>query len=71
MQKHYELGYARRPESMVMWNGGKQELSWEWFSLDNYDDEAQSPDAHDAAVAAVSHTPHLIASALAAATPRQ
>lgn len=30
-----------------------------------------TPDAHDAAVAAVSHTPHLIASALAAATPRQ
>ena len=30
-----------------------------------------APDAHDAAVAAVSHTPHLVASALAAATPRQ
>lgn len=28
-----------------------------------------TPDAHDAAVAAVSHTPHLVASALAAATP--
>ncbi len=30
-----------------------------------------TPDAHDAAVAAVSHTPHVVASALAAATPRQ
>jgi prephenate dehydrogenase len=30
-----------------------------------------TPDAHDAAVAAVSHTPHLVASALAAATPAE
>ncbi|MBT5426358.1 MAG: hypothetical protein HOK84_09195 [Bacteroidetes bacterium] len=41
MQRHYELGYARRPESMMMWNGRKQELKWDWFSLDNYDDEVQ------------------------------
>jgi hypothetical protein len=39
MQKHYELGYARRPESLVMWNGREQKLSWEWFNPDNYDDE--------------------------------
>jgi len=38
---HYELGYARRPENMVLWNGRQQELSWEWFSLDHYDDEVQ------------------------------
>lgn len=42
MRTHYELGYTRRPESMVMWNGRENKLSWEWFSLDNYDDEAQT-----------------------------
>jgi len=41
MRKHYELGYARRPESMVLWNGRENKLNWEWFSPDNYDDEAQ------------------------------
>jgi hypothetical protein len=41
MGKHYELGYARRPESMVQWNGRKNALNWEWFSLTNYDDEVQ------------------------------
>jgi hypothetical protein len=41
MERHYELGYARRPENLVMWNGRRRELSWEWFSLENYDDEAQ------------------------------
>jgi hypothetical protein len=41
LQKHYELGYGRRPESLVMWNGREQKLTWDWFSLDNYDDEAQ------------------------------
>jgi hypothetical protein len=41
MQKHYELGYARRPESMVLWNGREQKLSWEWFTDVNYGDEAQ------------------------------
>ena len=42
MNKHYELGYARRPESMVMWNSRENKLGWEWFSLTDYDDEAQS-----------------------------
>ena len=41
MNKHYELGYARRPENMVMWNGRENKLSWEWFSITDYDDEAQ------------------------------
>ena len=41
MGKHYELGYARRPESMVLWNGRENKLNWEWFSTDNYDDEVQ------------------------------
>ena len=41
MGKHYELGYARRPESMVLWNGRENKLNWEWFSPVNYDDEAQ------------------------------
>ncbi|HCC71802.1 MAG TPA: hypothetical protein DEQ09_11730 [Bacteroidales bacterium] len=41
MDKHYELGYARRPENMMMYNGYKNELSWEWFSISNYNDEAQ------------------------------
>jgi hypothetical protein len=41
MNKHYELGYARRPENMVMWNGRENKLSWEWFSIIDYDDEAQ------------------------------
>ena len=42
MNKHYELGYARRPENMVMWNSRENKLGWEWFSLTDYDDEAQS-----------------------------
>ncbi len=41
MDRHYELGYARRPESMVQWNGRENRLIWEWFSTDNYDDEVQ------------------------------
>jgi hypothetical protein len=41
MRKHYELGYARRPESMVLWNGRENRLNWEWFSMTDYDDEAQ------------------------------
>ena len=24
-----------------MWNGREQKLTWDWFSIDNYDDEAQ------------------------------
>ena len=41
MEKHYELGYARRPESMMMFDAAKNKHSWEWFSLVNYNDEAQ------------------------------
>jgi hypothetical protein len=41
MNRHYELGYARRPESMVMWNGRENRVNWQWFSTDQYDDEAQ------------------------------
>jgi hypothetical protein len=41
MHKHYELGYARRPENMVMFDGKKGKAAWEWFSLTDYDDEAQ------------------------------
>ncbi len=41
MEKHYELAYARRPENMVMWNSREKEQSWEWFSLNNYNDEVQ------------------------------
>jgi hypothetical protein len=41
LAKHFELGYARRPESMVMYNGRKNELKWDWFTLSNYNDEAQ------------------------------
>ena len=51
MQKHYELGYARRPENMMMYNWSKNELSWEWFSIDNYNDEAQKRiDEYDALI---------------------
>jgi len=41
MDKHYELGYARRPENMMMFDWRKKEFAWEWFSLTNYNDEAQ------------------------------
>jgi hypothetical protein len=41
LTKHFELGYARRPESMVMYNGRKKELTWNWFTISNYNDEAQ------------------------------
>ena len=48
MEKHYELAYARRPENMVMYNGRQKRLSWEWFSLINYNDEVQKRiDAYD------------------------
>ena len=39
MEKHFELGYARRPEHMVM--SRRDTISWAWFSLTNYNDEAQ------------------------------
>lgn len=40
MEKHFELGYARRPEHMVMLDRTNV-LKWDWFSLSNYNDEAQ------------------------------
>ncbi len=39
MEKHLELAYARRPEQMVMYSKNKD--SWDWFSITNYNDEAQ------------------------------
>lgn len=39
--KHLELGYARRPENMVMFDGKRKELKWDWFSVRNYNDEVQ------------------------------
>jgi hypothetical protein len=48
MAKHYELGYARRPEHMVMYRGRDQKYSYDWFSMTNYNDEAQQRvDAYD------------------------
>ena len=48
MAKHYELGYARRPENMVMYNGRTKKYTYEWFSHINYNDEAQKRvDAYD------------------------
>ena len=48
LTKHYELGYARRPEHMMMYNARNDEFSWEWFSTENYNDEAQKRiDAYD------------------------
>ncbi len=41
LNKHYELGYARRPESMVLFDGRKGTTAWDWFSINEYDDEAQ------------------------------
>jgi len=41
MAKHYELGYARRPEHMVMFDGRENKHTYDWFSLTNYNDEAQ------------------------------
>lgn len=47
MEEHFELGYARRPESMVQ-KGGRGPMRWQWFSLDHYGDEAQRRiDAYD------------------------
>ena len=40
MEKHFQLAYARRPEHMVMWDRTKKD-QWDWFSLVNYNDEAQ------------------------------
>ena len=41
MARHYELGYARRPEHMVMYKGRTKEYTYDWFSLTHYNDEAQ------------------------------
>jgi len=47
MERHFELGYARRPESMVQKAPGNT-IKWNWFSLDNYNDEVQRRiDAYD------------------------
>jgi len=48
MAKHYELGYARRPEHMVMYRARDQKYTYDWFSMTNYNDEAQQRvDAYD------------------------
>jgi hypothetical protein len=41
LKKHFELGYARRPEHMVMFDGRKNELKWNWFTHSEYNDEVQ------------------------------
>ena len=41
MRKHYELGYARRPENMLMYNNErKEQLGWWKFSKDDYENMA-------------------------------
>jgi hypothetical protein len=48
MARHYELGYARRPEHMVMYRGRDKKYTYDWFSLTHYHDEAQTRvDAYD------------------------
>ena len=38
MRKHYELGYVRRPENMVMYNNPrKEQLGWWVFPKDDYE----------------------------------
>ncbi|HVT86822.1 MAG TPA: glycosyl hydrolase 115 family protein [Chitinophagaceae bacterium] len=39
MEKHFTLAYVRRPEHMMMFSRGVK--SWNWFSIQNYNDEAQ------------------------------
>ncbi len=41
MTKHYELGYARRPDNMVMYKGRGDFYTYDFFSISNYNDEAQ------------------------------
>lgn len=41
MAKHYELGYARRPDNMVMYVGRTKAYTYDWFNIENYNDEAQ------------------------------
>jgi len=51
MAKHFELGYARRPEHMVMYRGRDKKYTYDWFSVTNYNDEAQKRvDAYDALI---------------------
>jgi len=48
MERHFELGYARRPESMVQQVPRKKTIKWDWFSLEHYNDEVQRRiDAYD------------------------
>jgi len=48
MAKHYELGYQRRPEQMLTWRGNTNKYTYDYFSIDNYNDEAQQRiDAYD------------------------
>ena len=48
MARHYELGYARRPEHMVMYRARDKHYTYDWFSMTNYNDEAQQRvDAYD------------------------
>ncbi|HHJ10465.1 MAG TPA: hypothetical protein ENK25_06185, partial [Bacteroidetes bacterium] len=57
MEKHYDLAYARRPEQMMMFRRGVK--SWEWFSIDNYNDEAQKRiDAYDTLIKQVDKIYH-------------
>jgi hypothetical protein len=41
MAKHYELGYQRRPEHMLTWRGRTKKYTYDYFSIENYNDEAQ------------------------------
>lgn len=41
MTKHYELGYARRPDNMVMYKSRNDKYTYDFFSISNYNDEAQ------------------------------
>lgn len=48
MEEHFELGYARRPESMVQWSRATGlKPKWDWFSLDHYDEVQRRIDAYD------------------------
>ncbi|MCF7956897.1 MAG: glycosyl hydrolase 115 family protein [Phycisphaerae bacterium] len=48
MAKHYELGYQRRPEQMLTWVGRTNKYTYDYFSIDHYNDEAQKRvDAYD------------------------
>ena len=40
MEEHFRLGYTRRPEHLVQYRHN-QPLRYSWFSIDNYNDEAQ------------------------------